>query len=220
MIRKMAEDLAGLDDEVWMRYAFSREILRGRIDNAKRKELWEGAAACGRELAGAMMEKQDGLSVRRRAENAGAAVRFITAGKEKRYLSFAEFTEPDDIVIYEDNARATDQCILEAGLEDVVGMVHTADILLAHELFHFYECSRPGLYTMQKNLRLWKIGPFHNDSTVACLGEIGAMAFARELLGLNYAPYVFDVLMLYPANPRRARSVYEHIITLCGEYAG
>jgi hypothetical protein len=119
-------------------------------------------------------------------------------------------------VIYEDNARATDQCIQEEGLEDFVGMAHTADILLAHELFHFYEFSRPSLYTTQKNLRLWKIGPFHNDSAVPCLGEIGAMAFARELLGLKYLPYVFDVLMLYPSRSRQARRVYEHIITLRG----
>jgi hypothetical protein len=220
MIRKMVEDLAGLDDAVWMRYAFSREILRGRIDNDKRKELWDGAVSCGRDLAGALMEKEQGLTVLCRAENAGVKVRFINAGKEKQFFSFAEFTEPDDIVIYEDNAQAADQCILEEGLEDFVGMAHTADILLAHELFHFYEFSRPGLYTTQKNLRLWKIGPFHNDSTVACLGEIGAMAFTRELLGLNYLPYVFDVLMLYPSMSQRARGVYEHIIKLCGGHTG
>jgi hypothetical protein len=75
-------------------------------------------------------------------------------------------------------------------------------------LYHYLEHSLPGIYTAQKHIVLWKIGPLKNQSRILCLEEIGAMTFAKTLVGLNCSAYLFDVLMLFPRNPQRAKELY------------
>ena len=44
------------------------------------------------------------------------------------------------------------------------------------------------IYTKTEKIRLWSLGPVHNDSTIIALSEIAAMAFAKEITGIPYAP--------------------------------
>ena len=59
--------------------------------------------------------------------------------------------------------------------------------MLAHELFHFVEEKyKDEIFTKQEKIRLWSLGPLHNDSTVIVLSEIAAMAFAQAITGIPY----------------------------------
>ena len=69
----------------------------------------------------------------------------------------------------------------------------------------------PSLYINQKHLRLWKLGPFERHSSLLSLEEIAAMAFAQEMLQLDYTPYVYDVLMLLPQATMEARKLYDRL---------
>ena len=90
-------------------------------------------------------------------------------------------------------------------------------LLLAHELFHFVEEKyKDEIFTKQEKIRLWSLGPLHNDSTVIALSEIAAMAFAQAITGIPYSPYVMDVFLVYGYSPEEASGLYEEIM----EYAG
>ena len=214
MIRTWIETLVTLPNSVWDAYAFAREPLAGKITSAMRLEFAEKSRLCGLNYANTVdfTPGEDDLAELIRSK--GVKVEFQNSKSGGAYSFFAKFTVPDEISIYSASAMATDALIESEELCDLLGDVKTADVLLAHEFFHFFEFSDPDSYTLQKHLLLWKLGPLKNESTVGALEEIGAMAFAQKLLNLPYSPYIFDVLMLYPANQQRAKAVYDAIIAI------
>ena len=64
---------------------------------------------------------------------------------------------------------------------------------------------------------LWQLGPLHNGSPILCLSEIAAMAFAKELTGLEFCPYALDALLLYGYDPAGACMVRDEIMEHQGE---
>ena len=85
------------------------------------------------------------------------------------------------------------------------------NVLLAHELFHAVEEQHADeIYTRTEKVELWR-KPFSNRSSIACLSEMAAMAFARELLGLDCSPYMLDVLLVYAYDKEAAWGLYEEI---------
>ena len=214
MIRTWIETLLTLPDSVWDAYAFAREPLAGRITPTMRLEFAEKSRLCGLNYANAVNFIPDEGELAELVRSKGVKVEYQNSKSGGAYSFFAKFTVPDEISIYSASAMATDTLIESEGLHDLIGDVKTADVLLAHEFFHFFEFSDPDSYTLKKHLLLWKLGPFKNESTIGALEEIGAMAFAQKLLKLPYSPYIFDVLMLYPANQQRAKAVYDAIIAI------
>lgn len=214
MIGEFARELLGQTDEDWLNYIFAREPLAGRLTQERRRELYRGAQKCGGDFARSLLEKYGALPVWEIALREGAKVRREKISPEGAYTEFAKFIEPDEIIIFTDNAQATDDLIDAQGLREMIGEVKTQDVLLAHELFHLLEFRDPGAFTMRKHLLLWKLGPIKNESRVGCLEEIGAMECARVLTGISFSPYLFDVFMMYPANPQRAKMVYDSILAL------
>lgn len=85
------------------------------------------------------------------------------------------------------------------------------NVLLAHELFHAVEEQHADeIYTRTEKVELWR-KPFSNRSSIACLSEMAAMAFAGELLGLDCSPYMLDVLLVYAYDKEAAWGLYEEI---------
>ncbi|XCP86629.1 hypothetical protein ABXS75_07495 [Roseburia hominis] len=42
------------------------------------------------------------------------------------------------------------------------------------------------------------------------------MAFAKELLGMSFSPYVLDVLLMYGYHAEAAQALYEEILEAAG----
>ena len=212
MIRPMIADLVRLDDALWDSYAMCREPLIGKITPEQKEEFLRGAHLCGEKLADGISSEAPGTRPEAYAESCGVTVEHAEEAEDG--AMFACFTEPDRITVYQKTIESAQSLIAEQGLEDILGDIRVEDVLLAHELYHYLEYARPGVYTGRKLLRLWKIGKFQNWSKVVSLQEIGAMAFTRRLLGLPYSPYVFDVLLLYTRNKRMSKELYEGIVRL------
>lgn len=211
MIETMLQDLIGLDGDVWDSYALRREPLIGKITEEQKREFMRSAHACGEELAGKILRENPGVQPEAYAGTLGLTVEHVT-GDGADPAMFACFTEPDRITVFRRTAELAEQLVAEKSLASLLGAVRLEDVLVAHELYHYFEFSMPGLYTGRKLLRLWKIGRLQNWSRLVSLQEIGAMAFAQRLLGLPYSPYVFDVLLLYSRNRRMAKELYESIL--------
>ena len=93
--------------------------------------------------------------------------------------------------------------------------VNIEEILLAHEIFHYIEeHNGEDMFTQRETIRLWKFGPFKNDSNIVCLGEIAGMAFAKELLQLPYSPYILDSFLVYLYHPKVAYELYKEIMNI------
>jgi hypothetical protein len=211
VIRDWVGELAKLSDEDWCRYAFNRDPLVGRIQPEDRLEYGRRAIACGIEQARKVRAEHGDTGV---VDLAGRMrVKLQLKPEEGASSMFAYYQEPDTIAVYTVNAKATNALVAEYALQDLVGDADVVDVLVAHELYHVLEHTVPGgLYTSQKHVALWKFGLFEKRSRILCLEEIGAMAFARELVGLKCSAYVYNVLMLTPASPAKAQKLYERIM--------
>ena len=212
----MLRDLVPLDDLFWDAYAMRREPLIGRISAAQARQFAENARRCGEELADEFAASGGKSAPEECAKRLGLTVEHLAGSDDGSYTMFACFREPDRISVFQDTVDRTGKLIGEEGLSGLLGGARPEDVLIAHELYHYFECARPELYTNQKLLCLWKIGKLRNCSKVVSLQEIGAMAFAKRFLGLAYSPFVFDVLLLYSQNKRLAKNLYEDIMKNVG----
>ncbi len=53
---------------------------------------------------------------------------------------------------------------------------------------------------------------FKNYSTIRTLGEIGAMAFTKELNGLKYSPFILDILLYFSYDSSGAGKIYRDVL--------
>jgi len=212
MIKDWVGDLMTLTDEDWSRYAFNRDPFVARIPRAGQLEYCQKAMSCGVEQAQRLRKEDKTASPESLARQMDLNLLFKEGWSDSGYTLFACYEEPRTITIFVDNSDATDELVAENGLNELIGNAKAADLLIAHELYHYLEQSLPNVYTAQKRIALWKLGPFENRSKILCLAEIGAMAFTKELVGLECSPYLFNVLMLLPGNPQKAKKLYETIM--------
>jgi len=214
MIKEYVEKLNNLTESDWCRYAFCNEPLSDKFLPDQRLEYYQKAAECGSSLAMTIKDKFGELSVSEYAEKANVNVHLDDIEYDSIYTMFSKFVCPNDITIYLNNARATDKLIVQNDLSAITGNIRTEDLLLAHELFHYYENNMPDLYINKKHVLLLKIWRFEHRSRIICLSEIAAMHFAKTLTGLPCSPYIYDVLMLYARNPQRGKQQYEKILRI------
>lgn len=210
---EMAEKLGALSEEDWGRYAFSREPLEGRFSDEQKMQYTAKANACGREWALKIAEQYGTRNPKELAEKMGMKVKTPKIPVGGGLVLFAQFVEPDEITIFTDcvdkAAKLYEECRCE-----MLQKENLKNTLLAHELFHAVEEQHvKEIYTRTEKVELWR-KPFSNKSTISCLSEIAAMAFAAELLDLNVSPYMLDVLLVYSYDKNAAWGLYDEIMNM------
>ena len=212
MIAAWVSELLQLTDEDWARYAFLSEPLVNRISLEKRNQYSQETTLDAIRLAQDIRRQFGNVSTEQLLRHLNINYVVKSAQDGGGFSMFACFEEPNTITVFRDNADATDKLIDENGLRESLGNIRTVDVLIAHELYHFLEFTRGDVYSVQQRMKVWQVGPFKNISRIKCLGEIGAMSFARELLGLTYSPNIFNVMMLYAQNPVSAERLFTRIL--------
>lgn len=206
-------ELLRLNDIEWGFYAFSRDPLGGRLSDNEKKELIIEANRCGVEQAKKLKAQLGKKTVREYANIIKTQVLLEDSDGCDNYIVFAKFNYPDKITIYSGNVKRVEKMIEENDMGEILGQVDIESVLLAHELYHFIEESDKDIYTKTKKIELWKLGPIRYKSKLLALSEIAAMSFAQELLDLDYNPYIFDVIMLYPHNVKKTNELIDDILT-------
>lgn len=218
-INVMLMDLIQLDDVSWGKYAFSREPLNGKFNDDQRRELTLKSQACGVEYARKYVSQYGGLDLESIAIKMGIKVHYPEIPQNADRVLFAEYKEPNNVYIYTDAVKKAYDTMNEYQSRDILGNdLNITNILLAHELFHYVEKQNAQtIFTRTEKVELWAPKPLHNRSCIDILGEIAAMAFAKELTGISYSPYVMDVFLVYGYSPEEASGLYEEIMELAGK---
>lgn len=213
-IEAMLENLVSISDEKWGMYGFRREPLKGRFSEQERMRLILKSNECGREQARDIREKYGDISTYEIADKLGLEIDYPDKPNGGGHIIFAQFVEPNKVTVFKDSINKADELISEKELQHFFAGVKIEEILLAHEIFHFIEENDEELFTKTEKIRLWKIGPLKNDSNIVCLGELAGMAFAKELLNLNYSPYILDIFLVYLYNKEAAYALYNEIMNI------
>lgn len=215
---QMLKDLVGIEPVEWFKYVFSREPLNGKFNDEQRRHWMKQALDCGSEYAHKVAEEYKSWDPEVIAKAMGMKVTYPSYPEKTDRVLFAEFRVPNNICIYMDAVRKAKKYLDKPEIMEVLtDKLNVGRLLLAHELFHHVEEKyKDEIYTKTEKIRLWSLGPIHNDSTIIALSEAAAMSFARELTGLPYFPYVMDVFLVYGYSPEEASGLYEEMM----EYAG
>lgn len=215
---QMLRDLAGIEPVAWYKYVFSREPLNGKFTDEQRISWMEHALECGKEYAKKVMAEYKSDDPEVIAKAMGMKVSYPSYPEKTDRVLFAEYRVPDSICIYMDAVRKAKKLLEKPEISEVLtDRLNVSKLLLAHELFHYVEEKyKDDIYTKTEKIRLWSVGPLHNDSTIIALSEIAAMAFAREITGIPYAPYVMDVFLVYGYSPEEASGLYEEMMEFAG----
>lgn len=216
MLADILTTLKAVPDEVWDTYALRNEPLKYKLAAADQADFLQLAHRTGIRLAHRVWGQYPDQSLSDIYRALGIQLHELSDEDGGHYTMFACYTEPDKVELYTETIRLAEESLREENCTAVLAGIQIRDILLAHELFHYYECtlSAEELPTKQKLLTLWHIGRFQYKSSIISLNEIAAMAFAKEYLSMPYSPYILDVLLLYHSNRRMAMELYEYICKL------
>lgn len=217
MINEKIDFLVNMSDQDWGEYAFSRDPINTKIKPEARQKLIENANLCGREQALKIKETYANCSVKEIAVKLKLDIVYEDTNGTDEYVMFACYNSPNKVTLFMGNVTLVEKFIKEEQLEEKLDNVDIENMLLSHEIFHHLEEKEKDIYTKKETITLWKIGKFQYKSKLLALGEIAAMAFAKELLNLSYNPYVFDTLMLYPHDKVKTDKLFDEIKKFKGE---
>lgn len=125
---------------------------------------------------------------------------------------FAEYREPREITVYADTLDRYGRFCHENHQPYNLTPEAARSVLVGHELFHFLEY-RDGASVGTRDHRVvtHRLGPFTMSTRLSSISEIAAMAFAKEWLGLQYSPNVYDVLFMQLYEPKAATLILRNI---------
>lgn len=212
MINEMIKELRKIDDINWGLYAFRRDPLDKKISDEDKVSIINESIDCGCMEARMLREKYGEMDCSSYAEKLNIDILEVEAHDDGSYILFAKFNDPNKVSVYMESVRKAEALVQSNDLKNLICGVNIKDVLIAHEMFHFIESQKNDIYTRNKKIQLWKLGPIKYKSGLVVLGEIAAMAFAKELLQLDYSPHLFDVLLLYAHNESQAKEIYNEIV--------
>ena len=215
---EMFENLASIQDEEWGRYAFRSEILRDRFDNKQKQGYTARANDCGIEYAQKMIQEFNTRDPEELAVKLGGKVSYPShpgGSKSGSQLIFAQFVEPNEIMVFTDCTDRVNDAVEEYDLKQYISEDVARKILLAHEVFHLVEFkNKSTIYTQTEKVDVLPLKIIHNWSTIRCLSEMASMRFAKELLSLGFSPYILDVFLLYLYEQQKASDLYRAIMRI------
>ncbi len=212
VMKEMIRELVSMTEQEWGTYAFSRDPIHKRVSTDLRREMIQSANRCGREEAQKLQKRFGQQDITQLVAALGLNINREDSFGVDNFITFAQFHSPNSITLFMGNVTATQDLILEHDMGEMLQYVDVEQLLTAHEMFHFIEEETPTLYTRTTRIDLWGVGRLRYKSGLICLGEIAAMAFAAEMLHLNYSPYVFDVLLPWSKNEIQSRKLYQDIL--------
>lgn len=203
--------LAKLSDRHFGHYLFTHDPINEKVDLELREEIIEKSLLCGKELA-QKLKKEYGfknLAEYLKVLDIELARKDTNSGLE--YIYFGTYQKPNKITIYLENLKKGESLIKDWKIE-LFGNTKLEDIVIAHEMFHHLQEQDKTLYINTNKITLWSIGKFDYKSKLVAQAEIASMAFAKEMLSLNFSPNILDVLLLYPHDKELAQNIYDDII--------
>jgi len=216
-LEEMVSELLKLNAEDWGMYSFSREPLEGKFNKEQKRDYIIKSLDCGAKEAQILKNKYAFSSVKQLTEMLGFTVNTTDVPNGGGNVIFAQFVEPDQITIFTDTMDKAAPLLKNSCLAQKMVRVNIFDILLAHEIFHGIEyANKASIYTKTERVELWR-KPFSNRSPIVCLSEIAGMAFAKEILNLDFSPFLFDVLLMYGYNKEAATCLFEDIMEIAKE---
>jgi hypothetical protein len=208
--RSNLETAAAYPEERFAAFLLAADHLAGKLAVGQRSEVIATALTCGREVAAALIRKHGAVEPQGMGRALGIEVSETDLPGPRLTLSLYE---PNRKRILLSRAALADFARTYAAhdLVGILGPIDLASATVAHELFHHVESGDPGLYTRQKIITVWKLGPISYRSTLPAASEIAAMACAKSLCRLPFSPVLLEAVLLRAAGLDQASALFARL---------
>lgn len=215
---EMLSEIRELPDSIFWRESFLRCALSRKWTEEKMLSLGQKASDCGKDYA---KEFAPGLAegqMRELCARSGIVIGGFDMPLSSGLEIFALFETPNIISIRDDLLANCDDYAAGSGIYEALGSFVCEEIILAHEFFHYIEYRDEG--SIFSSTYTEPSGLFKKQRTVSALGEIAAMSFAKELLGLEWNPFVLDCVMMSMNNMPAAKAIARRLIEFAAQDRG
>ncbi len=199
MIYKKIDDFLALPEETIQFVQLKEDRFFSKIPSEEYRCLIHKASDCGKLAAQRMLEQNPSLSLAEMIGKLGIELSFSEMTVDKMFASVGYFESPNKIII---NSKIHEQeSFFENNELSWLKYSEWKNIVIAHELFHYFQEQDKTLFINNYKLPLWRIGPYQHKTKLGSLSEIAATAFAKKLLSLTFYPGFLEYLILYPYFP-------------------
>lgn len=205
-------ELLRISDEKWGEYFFFQYHQNLKLDAGERNDLIHKAIACGEEKAKEVLQIGGKGGVIPILEQHHVEFHLDTSFEASASLCFASFTSPNAITVYNYYLQPAQKITEKIGevIPEFSG-VNAREILLAHELYHFFEEIEPAIFSASYRYVL-KHFLFHTHHRLKAIEEIAANSFSKILNQLKFNPFVMDYILLDGVNGEYAARFYQSVI--------
>lgn len=201
--KEIIEKLYDVSDKSWGIYAFRKEIIKNKISIDEVDILVNKAIVCGSDIA-LKMHKNNIYSINQIIKEFKLNLLYKDEYKDATdRLILALYNNPKKIVILKDPIN---RLVVNLNENKIYSLNYQLieNILIAHEIFHYYENKNKKIFT--------KTSLKYNKNI---LSEIAASSFTKEFLKLEFNPLMLDILFYYSYNKNTALSLYLDVIKIC-----
>ncbi|MCO7150230.1 hypothetical protein P7H42_00980 [Vagococcus lutrae] len=207
MIKEKVESLIAMTDRQFGYYQVKLDPLKDKIPKDEVTYLIDESITCGKELAKELRQMYGEITTRELIERLDLNLTIKDTNTTLEYVYFGTFQPPNQITLYEKNIEPGANLLQSFALKEFE-QIETADVVLAHELFHYFEENNPKLFINRYQIELWKVLGYTRRSGLIATSEIAAMAFAKEWLNLSFNVNLLDYVLLQPFNPELADNIW------------
>lgn len=138
------------------------------IADGQRVQLMHKSVQCGYEYADKIAEEYGTDDPVQIAKKMGMVVTYPEFPERTDRVLFAEFKPSNQIRIYMDAVYKAKNLLRDRKTAKILtDKLNVSKLLLSHELFHYIEEKyKDTIFTRTEKIRLWELGPLHNDSVL------------------------------------------------------
>lgn len=204
MKRDVIKEIFEVPDEKWWESIFRRDPMYHRLDNTQKAYFIDYGLKSGLKYAAETQERYQSKQLREIVESLGIEVIQKTTYGVDGLLVFAQFSAPKTITLFMNNLELFEDFIKKEQINNFPVSLNLEELLIAHELFHYFEENDPNLRHTDIRFESFRFGPIKLTSKLIAVSEIAAMSFARKLTNTSVNPCVLDILLQLPHNYERA----------------
>lgn len=207
------EELLMIDDYVYSLHSTYEDPISNKIGKVDRKEIVTRSNEVGKRLAKKVALESSKADIKELIDLNNIEVVIKKEIEHTEFVYFGTYDSGGPITLFVGNIKKIKKILNDEKI-DWISIEKVNQIILAHELFHYYEDVYPDLYTNVKEIDLWNFGPYTRQSKLICPGEIAAMAFTKELLGLDYNPEAINYLLYSSVNKEKGEMFFNNILSI------
>lgn len=202
---KLLNELLSIPDYQFGKYLLKEDYLYDQIQ--EKEEIIEESIKTGIEIS-EKIKADSNMNFDKLLNKLDCKISYEETKNEFNFFELAAFEEPNTIIFYRENLERIDREIERENM-DTLKKLDAKKVILAHEIYHKLE-EIYHLYTDNVFISYTKLGFIKKKVKLSSPSEIGAMAFAKNILNLKVNPLIINYLLAKSYNKEEV--IYNKII--------